>query len=257
MKNLNMRGILILGLNLCLCSSVWASLDEHPYYAKYLASFQKEKDEKLKTLLGDAIANNVVFSYKEARTYLFGDIYLENKNGQNVVTDTYCEENFTAKDGVGTGKIPNHQEINCEHTWPQSRFSSRQSKGAQKSDLHHLFPVKAVANSARGNIPFGEVNGEKVSGCEASLRGDDIYGNTAAFEPPKAHKGNVARAIFYFAVRYKMNVPAEEEVHLRLWHRLDPIDSDEIRRHERIYELQGNRNPFIDDPDLVDKLSDI
>ncbi len=257
MKNHYLRLTFLLGLSLCLSSPIWGSLADHPYYAEHLASIQKETDQKLKSLLGEAIDNNIVFSYKAARRYLFGDIYLEKRGSKYVVTDTYCEEDFTPQDGVGPDQIPNHQQVNCEHTWPQSRFNGRQSRSAQKSDLHHLFPVKAIANSARGNILFGEVNGGKLSGCEASLRGDDIYKNTAAFEPPKSHKGNVARAIFYFAVRYKMDIPAAEELHLRQWHRLDPADSDEIRRHERIYELQGNRNPFIDDPDLIEQFTDI
>jgi hypothetical protein len=257
MKNLIMRGLLLSALFTFFSVSGWAKLSDHAYYSPHLAQLQKEQNENLKALLFDAINNQRVFSYKEARRLLFGDIYLEKKDGRYVVTDTYCEEDFNSSVGVGPGRIPNHNVINCEHTWPQSRFNGRQSRSAQKSDLHHLFPTKSVANSTRGNILFGEVNGESVSNCAASLRGNDIYENHDAFEPPKSHKGNVARALFYFAVRYKINIPDDEEVHLRRWHRLDPVDSDEIARHERIYELQGNRNPFIDDVDLIDSITNI
>ena len=45
-----------------------------------------------------------------------------------------------------------------------------------------------------------------------------------------------------------------EEVFLKQWHRDDPVDQDEIRRNEKIYQIQGNRNPFIDDPELVDQI---
>ena len=257
MKNLIVRGLLLSTLFTFFCVSGWAALSDHAYYAPHLAQLQKEQNENLKALLSEAIDNQRVFSYKEARRYLFGDIYLEKKSGRYVVTDSYCEEDFNSSDGVGPGRIPNHNAINSEHTWPQSRFNGRQSRSAQKSDLHHLFPTKSVANSTRGNILFGEVNGESVSNCEASRRGNDIYENHDAFEPPKSHKGNVARALFYFATRYKINIPDDEEVHLRRWHRLDPVDSDEIKRHERIYELQGNRNPFIDDADLIDSITNI
>lgn len=257
MKNLIKRAAFLSAFVSFLACSVWAKLSDHPYYADYLAKLEKEQNENLKALLYEAIDNQRVFSYKEARRLLFGDIYLEKKSGRYVVTDSYCEEDFNSSVGVGPGKIPNHNEINCEHTWPQSRFNGRQSRGAQKSDLHHLFPVKSVANSTRGNILFGEVDGESLSDCSASKRGSDIYDNHEAFEPPKSHKGNVARALFYFAVRYKINIPDDEEVHLRRWHRLDPADSAEKARHERIYELQGNRNPFIDDADLIDSISNI
>lgn len=260
MKNLIKRGLLLstfLTILSVFSFSTWAKLSDYDYYSAHLAKIQKEQNENLKNLLSEAISGHRVYSYKEARRLLFGDIYLESKKGKYVVTDTYCEEDFSSSVGIGPNKIPNHNIINCEHTWPQSRFTGRQSRSAQKSDLHHLFPVKSVANSTRGNILFGEVNGEAVSNCDASQRGNDIYENHDAFEPPKSHKGNVARALFYFAVRYKVNIPDDEEVHLRRWHRLDPVDAKESSRHERIFELQGNRNPFIDDADLIDSMTNI
>ena len=65
------------------------------------------------------------------------------------------------------------------------------------------------------------------------------------------HKGNVARALFYFSVRYKMPINADEEEVLRRWHALDPVDADEIQRNEIVFETQRNRNPFIDMPELA------
>ena len=131
------------------------------------------------------------------------------------------------------------------------------SRSAQKSDLHHLFPVKSLANSTRGNSPFAEVSGEGLPDCKSSIRGIDIYSQNSAFEPPQSHKGNVARALFYFAVRYKLNIPQHEEIHLRRWHTEDPVDSLESLRHEKIALIQGNRNPFIDDPYLIDRIEDL
>lgn len=232
-------------------------LSDYEYYRGKLSTLQKLVNSDLKAELYETIKGQNVLSYKEARTVLFGDLYLKQDSRGYYLEDTYCEERFNSSTGVGPGRIPNHNEINCEHTWPQSRFSSRQSKGAQKSDLHHLFPVKAVANSTRGNSPFAEVYGDDVPDCQASQRGDDIYEGHTAFEPPKNHKGNVARALFYFSVRYKINITDSEEVHLRKWHRLDPVDDEERSRHEKIYQIQGNRNPFIDDPDLIDQIEDL
>ncbi len=254
MKNLAKRAGL-LTITLFLCASAWADLAQVPYYAQHLPSIQKESGEALKDALYGSIKGQTILSYKQARRHLFGEIYLEKVGNSYKVTDVYCEEDFTSSVGVGPGRIPNPNELNCEHSWPQSRFNGRQSRSAQKSDLHHLFPTKSVANSTRGNILFGEVDGDAVRDCVASKRGDDIYDNHDAFEPPKEHKGNVARALFYFSVRYKIAIPDEEEVHLRRWHELDPVDSDERSRHEKIYKIQGNRNPFIDDPDLADRIT--
>jgi deoxyribonuclease-1 len=238
-------------------SPLWADLEDHKYYESVLSAIQKSNNEELKEVLQKTINNQKVLSYKTARRYIFGELFLQKNNGRYEVVDAYCDQTFGRNSGVGPNKIPNHQMLNCEHTWPQSRFSSNQSKSAQKSDLHHLFPVKSQANSTRGNIEFAEVQGDRLPNCIASKRGSDINSGNSAFEPPKSHKGNVARALFYFAVRYRTKISAREEVHLRSWHRLDPVDADELKRHERIFEIQGNRNPFIDDPDLVDQITDL
>ena len=239
---------------LLLAISTQAGLEEFKYYQDSLAEIQKSQNKDLVDNLYKAIKNNKSLSYKQARTYLFGQIYLEGSAGNYYITDAYCQKKFDKSIGVGPNKIPNHQALNCEHTWPQSKFNSRESKSTQKGDLHHLFPVDSRANSTRGNIPFGEVDGEGVTNCPLSERGDDIYSGTSSFEPSKYHKGNVARALFYFSVRYRIDINDSEEVFLRQWHKEDPVDADEVSRHEMIYDIQGNRNPFIDDPSLVDQI---
>ncbi len=236
------------------CLQTQAGLEEFPYYQDNLPDIQKSQNKELVDNLYKAISNNKSLSYKQARTYLFGQLYLQQKQGRYFIEDTYCEKTFGESIGVGPNKIPDHTELNCEHTWPQSHFNGRESKSTQKGDLHHLFPVDSRANSTRGNIHFGDVDGEQVNGCPLAERGDDIYAGTSSFEPPKSHKGNVARALFYFSVRYRISIDQSEEVYLRQWNKLDPVDQDEISRHEKIYQIQGNRNPFIDDPTLADQI---
>ena len=72
--------------------------------------------------------------------------------------------------------------------------------------------------------------------------------------PPAEHKGNVARALFYFAICYNLSISETEEFYLRQWHLFDPVDAEEIERNDQIEELQGNRNPFIDNPELVSSI---
>lgn len=195
-------------------------------------------------------------SYRQARRYLFGELHLKRNHRGHFVTDKYCQKQIDERAGVGPDRIPNHNIMNCEHTWPQSKFSRNYSNGLQKTDLHHLYPVYSRANSSRGNLPFGEVSNNRNSICEASRRGPAYNTGAISFEPPAQHKGNVARAIFYFSVRYRMDIPDGEEEYLRRWHQIDPVDAAESRRNQRIYEIQGNRNPFIDDADLVSFLED-
>lgn len=87
------------------------------------------------------------------------------------------------------------------------------------------------------------------------------------YEPADAAKGNVARAVLYFVVRYydrsirqggmdynsfwTRNVPM-----LLQWNRQDPPDASERRRNDLVESFQGNRNPFIDNPGLADKIGE-
>lgn len=84
--------------------------------------------------------------------------------------------------------------------------------------------------------------------------------NGEFFEPPEAHKGNVARAMFYFCTMYKEAADVADsrffslqEATLRRWHDRDPPDTTEIERSNEIREAQGNDNPFVLDPTLADR----
>tara|TARA_R110000868_G_scaffold246448_2_gene503094 strand:- start:1319 stop:2176 length:858 start_codon:yes stop_codon:yes gene_type:complete len=197
-----------------------------------------------------------VLGYTAARKILFGKLHLEQtERGNFYVKDVYCRVNYDDRIGVGPDRIPNHTELNCEHTWPQSKFSSRFPNEMQKSDIHHLYPTNSRANSVRGNYEFGEVFNEDSGLCDASeVGGEERNGGGHYFEPPSEHKGNVARALFYFSVRYRTDISERQEEVLRKWHAEDPVDSEEMERNDQIHYIQGNRNPFIDMPELVSKI---
>ncbi|MBT3982583.1 MAG: nuclease [Bacteriovoracaceae bacterium] len=209
-----------------------------------------------------------VFQYRESRKHLLSSIHLEGAKNNYYIKGVYCEKNYTKSDfsrGKGPGPIqpPDHQVLNVEHTWPQSRFSSTSSHQVQKTDLHHLYPTDSLQNSQRGSFKFAEVYTEtKNTTCSQNKLGyidptfpakSDHY--SIYFEPTDSHKGNVARAIFYFSVTYNIKIDAVEEHYLRKWHLEDPVDNSEIRRHEMIFTIQGSRNTFIDYPELVDQIS--
>ncbi len=118
----------------------------------------------------------------------------------------------------------------------------------------------SYANSTRGNNPFAEViNGEQPApDCGASQIGFSQNSPTrgAFFEPPHEHKGNVARALFYFSVRYKMPIDSQQEAFLKQWHKNDPVNNQDRERNEAIFAEQKNRNPFVDFPELVEQIAD-
>jgi hypothetical protein len=168
--------------------------------------------------------------------------------------------------------------INAEHSIPQSWFGEASPMVA---DIHHLYPTHLTVNGARSNYPFGEntdsntdkwyiVNGTNtgldISTSTPSSNIDDYseldnnspLNGSNVFEPIEFHKGNLARAIFYFYTMYPTQagnitaIVADGDIDLLYqWHLQDPVDANEITRNNRAEERQGNRNPYIDYPDAV------
>jgi serine protease len=153
---------------------------------------------------------------------------------------------------------------NREHTWPKSHGFPSSSDWAY-TDIHHLRPCDASVNSSRGNKDYDN-GGDVIS--EAPENSTD----TDSFEPRDEVKGDIARMMFYMDIRYNGNDYTGTDdltlvnytgtsgsflgdmCTLYLWHGQDPVSSEEISRHERIVERQGNRNPFIDNPAWVNEI---
>lgn len=171
----------------------------------------------------------------------------------------------------GNGSTGN---LSREHTYAQSWMPSNQggswpnsSNGKELpeyNDLHHLFPSdQLTANVKRSNLPFGEVSGtpDYVSPTGAGKVGKNAKGVTV-YEPASAHKGDLARALFYMCVAYngingqlwKLPASQDQEV-LKKWHAQDPPSPLEVARHELIASLQKNRNPFIDRPEFSNRIN--
>lgn len=229
-----------------------------------LSSFHKptaDHDEVLPTCSGSSCYKHISLGYNPARKILFGELHLEKVGKNYAVRDVYCQHlsipSEYKKNPPGPGQIPDPAVLNVEHTWPQSKFNGRFDKDQQKSDLHIMYPALANANTSRSNHEFNEVVTTLSEPCPLSKRGYATNGKSEVFfEPPEIHKGNVARAVLYFSIRYQLAVSPEEEASLRAWHHADPPDAFEIERNEKIFAKQKVRNPFIDHPELVDLIAD-
>ena len=277
-----MKTTLVLSL-LLLATSAFADMNYYPADLTNQITKHSLKDDALKAALNNLMNTNhlrsvkggndtlgcvtgtancysqKVLGYDGARVLLFGQIYLKSDNNGNYIQDVYCQKRFGNDSGVAPMKIPDGTKINCEHTWPQSKFTTAYPNEMQKSDLHHIFPADSKANGIRGNDNFTDVARDAGSladdNCAASKYGQSVTSSDSGFEPPLTHKGNVARALFYFAVHYKLSIPKNEEDVLRRWNDLDPVDQDEMDRNNTIEKLQGNRNPFIDFPTLANDIN--
>jgi endonuclease I len=236
-----------------------------PRAAGYYAGVQGLSGRSLLNGLHKLIKSHKDLGYDHARDVMFADI--DDADHDDAVRDVYTGRLVA---GVLNRLTAHQQGMDTEHTWCQSMGA----KGAAKDDLHHLFPVDAKANSQRGNMPFGEVTHpvtvlpDNWGDGDHSLIGDaggvGFSGSRWVFQPRANHRGDVARAIFYFYTCYVAgesgaeapsveNFAREHDTLLR-WHQADPVTAEELARNEAIFKAQGNRNPFVDHPEWVAKI---
>ncbi|MGD7007209.1 endonuclease [Metabacillus sp. 84] len=153
----------------------------------------------------------------------------------------------------------NVNDWNREHVWAKSHGDFGTSMGPG-TDIHHLRPTDVSVNGSRGNLDFD-------NGGSQHSEAPGNYFDSDSWEPRDEVKGDVARMIFYMAVRYEGD-SGEPDLELNdyvnngsapymgkksvllQWHQQDPVSSWERNRNDVIYsDYQNNRNPFIDHPE--------
>lgn len=211
----------------------------------------------LKSTLNQIVSSNYTkLSYKDAGTAM----QTTDSYDGDYVECIYTGERMS-KNGLGSSAGC----WNREHMWAKSHGFNDEKYDAF-SDLHHLRVSEASINTARSNSYFDEL--------EEYTKSDD-YGNkwtSDVFEPRDEVKGDIARMLLYMTVRYNdstLNLELTNDKELAAksetgtqgyigildtilkWNYEDPVDSRELSRNEEIYKVQGNRNPFIDHPELA------
>ncbi|WP_298121302.1 endonuclease [Flavobacterium sp.] len=192
------------------------------------------------------------------------DMYTENPTGSE------CEFTYGVNQDDGTLGTAECQRYNREHLVPQSVFGSATP---MYSDAHFVVPSDKYVNAQRGDFPFGRVNVANNTYTNGSKRGSNLNSGYSAgysgtvFEPIDEFKGDIARMLLYFAVRYENQVASwsypmfngtsnqvftSNAINVLLtWHNNDPVSVREVSRNNAIYNRQNNRNPFIDHPEYA------
>ncbi len=233
----------------------------------YYESLEGKSSGELKTAIHDLIANFKLISSYNALPQYFAvtDVYPELQNGRKRWWDMYSDIPLYA---------PSFSGLNREHSFPKSWWGGSTSVSAYV-DLNHLYPSEMDANMAKSNYPLGEVdrsehitfqNGISTVGYPVLGQGG---GASRVFEPDDEYKGDFARTYFYMVTCYqnltwKWTYMVNQNVFptlnnwsaqlLMRWHRQDPVSDKETMRNDKVYGYQGNRNPFIDHPELAEYL---
>ncbi|KRF36950.1 endonuclease [Nocardioides sp. Soil805] len=222
-----------------------------PWDSTYYAPAIGKTGTALRTSLHDIIDGNTRLSYDQVWTAL-KDTDQDPSNTANVI------ELYTGRSIAKTNNGGGSGQWNREHVFAQSRGGFDTGAGPG-TDLHHLRAEDVTVNGTRGNKDFDD-GGSAVPGCT------DCWTDADSFEPRDAVKGDVARMLFYMAVRYEGGdgfddlelstvsgsaVPRLGDLDVLLaWSAADPVDAFEMRRNDRIHSTwQGNRNPFVDHPE--------
>ncbi len=179
----------------------------------------------------------------------------DTTNGDSYVTCALSGERKVFSgifDWTATGYSREHT---FAHSWMPT-FPADSPEEAEYNDQHNLYPANLdEANTPRSNLALDDIDGTVVFNY---LGGSVGYkGSQLVYEPRDSQKGNAARSIMYMVVAYDFNLTGnvnsdkQSQETLRSWHFADAPDNYEIARHEYIYSLQGNRNPFIDSVDYA------
>lgn len=210
--------------------------------------------------LRDAYRPAFVLDFADARDTLFARVYAR----QDTLTCVYSgHQLYLNPDADPTQAAYQNGAlwgINTEHTWPRAKGAD---DGNPRADMHHLHPTRIAVNAARANSPFLEIDDQQtdewfyLTFTQFSIPQEniDLYSEAtdSAFEPREDHKGNVARAMFYFYTMYRQEADAADpdffgpqRLTLCQWHYQDPVDQLEWDRTWQIAAYQdGKANPFV------------
>ena len=239
-----------------------------PMPGNYYEFAQNTTDSTLKNHLGYIICCGKRYKYGSGmRKTWDAFFYTDRDTNTNRVLDMYSDSIRYFNPEKPTASVSG---FDIEHMLPKSWWGG--DVNPAYCDLFHLVPGDYSANRSKSNhapgIPSDSTfnNGSFVTGSGAA------YGLVRVFCPADEYKGDFARAYFYIACCYgdSLTWVAKGEPGIAMtnegwqefrpwlrdlllsWHRLDPVSQKELDRAIEVNKIQGNRNPFIDYPELAE-----
>ena len=222
----------------------------------------------LRKALCEDISQHTMLSYNQIR----GDKAKVDVRADGKIWDIYSGYDFYLSDYCSNIDIVEGECYNREHVLPKSWWGGSTSE-PMYTDLHHVYSVDAMANDKRSAWIYDEVKSTSWSNNLGSKLGTSAnWSGETAFEPVDEYKGDVARVYFYMLTcymdkdftqggkgyryfSYSNGVCDFQSKSLALmlkWHRQDPVSDKEITRNAKVSDLQGNVNPFVEQPALVE-----
>lgn len=267
----------IIAIALCLCAASQASAD---FKEGYYDILDGKTREALKAAAKECVEEHIRLTYSDLPVYweetdVYPELY-EDPNGNMCPRwwDMYSDNVYLIYPDQTAKKSFSAWKMQREHAVPKSwwKDAGDVEYTPAYSDLWNLYPSDGEANGKKSNYPLGEVrdasfdNGVSRVGVPVAEHGG---GAGKVFEPADEYKGDFARAFFYMATvydalpwtityMYEQNewpTLRDWAVDMLLdWSRRDPVSPKEADRNDAVERNQGNRNPFIDFPELAEFL---
>ena len=258
-------------LMLCAAAAAAAHAD---YLPGYYNAMDGKSREALKAAAKQCVENHTMLNYTDLPDYWqYSDVYPDLVNGCKRWWDMYSDNVYLISKSQTARSSFSANKMQREHSVPKSWWKN--SAGSVEytpaySDMWNLYPSDGPANQAKSNYPFGICasttfdNGVTKVGRAATGYGG---GSSIVFEPGDEYKGDFARGIFYMATVYSDlnwvytymfrndSYPSLQTWAYQMllqWARQDPVDQKEIDRNDAVEKSQGNRNPFVDFPELAE-----
>lgn len=247
------------GLLLLLLVSAQAAMAQIP--EGYYNTLKGKKGAGLKTAVYNIIKDADVLDYGSGAGHTWEGFYTTDRTDDNMVIDRYSnDERYFGSKGSSVSRM------NIEHSFPKSWWGG--SSNQAYKDLYNLMPSEQKINSSKSNYPMGKVTNVKTdNGCTKVGTGRNGY---QLWEPADKWKGDFARGYMYMATAYQNftwsgtqalqilqqgDYPTLQPWAYTLyieWAKADKVDAIEIKRNNEVYKIQGNRNPYVDFPNLME-----
>ena len=263
-----------------------------PYDGYYSALTSWTDGEDLKNQLNAIIRNGYTpLSYTRSSKQNYDtNVHADHSKYDFEYLDVIYSKNHTFKTETNKGWQREHAW--CASLMCGSTTGEAIKQKGRATDFHNLFAANASGNQSRGNKNYGyaDIFDTFYSNQYMTDNGNDGYSyDEFIFEPGDIDKGRLARAIFYMATMYKddevdtannINMKGLQIVEdpvpyvagnncyfaignltdLLEWNEDVPVDYLEMQHNISVYTdsdnpdgvAQGNRNPYVDYPELVD-----
>ncbi len=228
----------------------------------YYDSLKGKKGAALKTAVHDIIQKADVLNYGSGNGATWWGFWLTDRTDDGRFIDRYSPESdwvqSTSQGATGSG-------MNIEHSFPKSWWGG--AKNQAYCDLYNLMPCESKTNSSKSNYPMGKTSSTTFDNGATKI-GTGDWG-VKVWEPADEWKGDFARGYMYMATCYQtlswtsagVDILSNGDYPTLLskasslyiqWAKADKPSAVEITRNNAVSKIQGNRNPYVDFPNLME-----